>query len=719
MKKKTGLVLTFLILIALTTIAAGMWSNRNPVPTPSNSLLLPYFAVGIDSPETTEMTIGNKSNYNAPFWLTIYSNWRIQVARAYVTIPANGTKTIDLKDWIINGKSPDGTSLSVSEIDRIQSELGGKISPADGKYHSADTLPGFLTGFVKLDLDWWQGDLEYFWGNYYYLNKDGQKVEADRLLMSGSDYSCFDFCSYRIIEFNNQKSLNTNTTALIWNWNFVPMMPSYFPNDSNYLQPLSVEAYDSQGNLIDIRNINVWGVQPISIADLNLPAETGSIAFRIPGSNGDTLLFVEGEYNFPYGSGALPSWCIPTPVPTGTPTPPVPTETPTPVPTTTPTPPPSTPTATPTATPPVFGQCLLQIQKTVDKTQACDSDSLNYTITFSNVGTANCTGGGVKVIDVVSPKLTFISESHSSNVVSGYLNIPLYSPSSRTLTWNAGILTPGQSGWVAWTGKINSINSTIEGDTEFSTIKPACVQPNIIYNTAKITSKEYSNFSVWVNSNTVSTTVNNCSNPTPTPTRTPTCPPTPTATPTSPPPTATPTKTPTPPPPTATPTCPPPPTKTPTPPFTPTATPTPTRTPTPPPTPTTTPTKTPTPSNRGCSPGYWKNHPGSWGATGYSPNQTVSSVFYASNLYSNLGNSSLIGALYFKGGSTTEGEAEILLRSAVAALLNSSYPNMRYPDSASGVISSVNSALSSGNRNTMLSLVSTLDDWNNLSCPLN
>ncbi len=711
----------FLILIAIAAIATGVWSNRNSVPTPSNSLLLPYFAVGIDSPETTSMTIGNKSNYDAPFWLTIYSNWRIQVAKAHVTIPANGIKTIDLRNWIINGQSPDGTNLSVSEIDRIQSELGGKISPADGKYHSSDTLPGFLTGFVKLDLDFWQGDLEYFWGNYYYLDKDGKKVEAERLLMSGSDYSCFDFCSYRIIEFNNQKNLNTNTTALIWNWNFIPMMPSYFPNDSNYLQSLSVEAYDNQGNLIDTRDIKVWGVQPISIADLNLPAETGSIAFKIPNSDNNTLLFVEGKYNFPYGSGILPSWCIPTPVPTGTPTP-IPTETPTP--TRTPVIPTPTPTATPTATPPFLGQCLLQIQKTVDKTQACDSDELTYTINFSNVGTTNCTGEGVKVVDIVNQKLTFINESHSSNVSPGYLNIPLYSPSTRMLIWNAGTLTPGQSGWITWTGKINTINLLAENESNFSTIKPTCVQPNIISNTAKITSKEYSNFSVWVYSNTVNTIVNNCSNPTPTPTATPTHPPTPTATPTNPPtPTATPTTTPTHPPtptatPTATPTHPPTPTATPT--ATPTHPPTPTATPTATPTHPPTPTATPTPrEDRGCSPGYWKNHTGSWGATGYSPSQTVSSVFYASNNFSGLNNSSLIGALYFQGGSTIEGAAEILLRSAVAALLNSSYPNMRYPDSPSNVINSTNSALLSGNRNTMLSLASAFYYWNNLSCPLN
>jgi hypothetical protein len=123
--------------------------------------------------------------------------------------------------------------------------------------------------------------------------------------------------------------------------------------------------------------------------------------------------------------------------------------------------------------------------------------------------------------------------------------------------------------------------------------------------------------------------------------------------------------------------------------------------------------------DQGCTPGYWKNHTDSWPPTGYSPAQSVQSVFSQASIYPALGSANLLDALSFKGGSTLEGAAQILLRAAVSALLNASHPNVSYPRTAAGVISDVNSALASGDRDTMLTLASALDADNNLGCPLN
>ncbi len=122
---------------------------------------------------------------------------------------------------------------------------------------------------------------------------------------------------------------------------------------------------------------------------------------------------------------------------------------------------------------------------------------------------------------------------------------------------------------------------------------------------------------------------------------------------------------------------------------------------------------------QGCTPGYWKNHTDSWPPTGYSPSQKVQSVFGEASGYPSLGNASLLDALSFQGGSTLEGAAGNLLRASVAALLDSSHPGVNYPRTPASVISDVNAALASGNRDTMLSLASSLDADNNLGCPLN
>jgi hypothetical protein len=119
----------------------------------------------------------------------------------------------------------------------------------------------------------------------------------------------------------------------------------------------------------------------------------------------------------------------------------------------------------------------------------------------------------------------------------------------------------------------------------------------------------------------------------------------------------------------------------------------------------------------GCTPGYWKNHTDSWQS--FSTNQKVQSVFAQASIYPTLGNSTLVQALAFQGGSDLTGVAGNLLRAATASLLNSAHNGVDFPWFTSQVIQEVNSALSSKNRDTILALASALDKDNNLGCPLN
>jgi hypothetical protein len=131
------------------------------------------------------------------------------------------------------------------------------------------------------------------------------------------------------------------------------------------------------------------------------------------------------------------------------------------------------------------------------------------------------------------------------------------------------------------------------------------------------------------------------------------------------------------------------------------------------PTPTASPT--PTPINEGCTPGFWKNNALKKGASqwpsGFTPDELLSTAGFDTSL---TGDATLLAALQFQGGSTLEGAAEILLRAAVAAVLNAA----KFGGSPSTIISEVNSALASGDRDTILGLASTLDAANNLGCPL-
>lgn len=124
-------------------------------------------------------------------------------------------------------------------------------------------------------------------------------------------------------------------------------------------------------------------------------------------------------------------------------------------------------------------------------------------------------------------------------------------------------------------------------------------------------------------------------------------------------------------------------------------------------------------ANEGCTPGYWKNHTDSWAGTGYSPGQTAGSVFSGVSAFPALASKTLLQSLQGGGGSGTTGAAKILLRAAVAALLNAAHSGVDYPRTEAEIIAAVNTALGSNDRNTILLLASALDDDNNLGCPLN
>ena len=120
------------------------------------------------------------------------------------------------------------------------------------------------------------------------------------------------------------------------------------------------------------------------------------------------------------------------------------------------------------------------------------------------------------------------------------------------------------------------------------------------------------------------------------------------------------------------------------------------------------------PTNEGCTPGFWKNHTDLW--VTYSPGQTVESVFNVPDQFG-LDNDTLLTALDYPGGNGPSGAAQILLRAAVAALLNAASPDVDYPLTEAEIIDQVNAALA-GNRPTMLALAIQLDGFNNLGCPI-
>lgn len=62
---------------------------------------------------------------------------------------------------------------------------------------------------------------------------------------------------------------------------------------------------------------------------------------------------------------------------------------------------------------------------------------------------------------------------------------------------------------------------------------------------------------------------------------------------------------------------------------------------------------------------------------------------------------------------------QILLRAAVAAVLNAADPAIAYPLTVPQIQNAVNAAIASKDATRLTNLATTLDNDNNLGCPLN
>jgi hypothetical protein len=122
-------------------------------------------------------------------------------------------------------------------------------------------------------------------------------------------------------------------------------------------------------------------------------------------------------------------------------------------------------------------------------------------------------------------------------------------------------------------------------------------------------------------------------------------------------------------------------------------------------------TETQPPGGGGCTPGYWKNHTEDW--VGFAPSQLVSDVF--SNAGS-LGSGTLLAALSAGGGSSLTAAKALLIQHAVAALLNSTHPDVDYAFTTAQVIAWTSEALASTDRDAILSLKNLFDAENNRGC---
>jgi hypothetical protein len=113
----------------------------------------------------------------------------------------------------------------------------------------------------------------------------------------------------------------------------------------------------------------------------------------------------------------------------------------------------------------------------------------------------------------------------------------------------------------------------------------------------------------------------------------------------------------------------------------------------------------PKPGDQGCTPGYWKNHTGSW--VGYSPTDSFDAVFGVSYFKPSF---TLLEALNLGGGGFNA-----LARHAAAAILGSANPLINYGLTSSQIIALVQKAVAN---NDPEPIKDELAAFNEIGCPI-
>ena len=118
------------------------------------------------------------------------------------------------------------------------------------------------------------------------------------------------------------------------------------------------------------------------------------------------------------------------------------------------------------------------------------------------------------------------------------------------------------------------------------------------------------------------------------------------------------------------------------------------------------------------SPWWWTPIASNWH---YIDNTIIVTFWITGTVFAagSFNSSTLLEALEFGGGSGVSGATRILLRAAVAAVLNAANSGVGYPASVATIVSDVNAAIATADRGAILALASSLDATNNLGCPLN
>lgn len=664
--------------VVFLTVAAGLLTAGAAFtqPRPTSDLLLPYFEVDLTGfKRTTLFHLTNSGEEAVKVAMVVHSNWGIPLEEVQVTLGSQETRAFNLRDWLLLGELPqnDGllAALAPQRLAHLRSALSGVSSPEDQMYYGTQVLPDLAVGYVTIRAQGsHRGDV--LWGNYYILDPDENAAQGDILVDIDPAHDCHGLCSLHSLFFVEGGAFDGGTEVIVWNPG--QGTPSASAEPAASLAGLQTLARNLQGEVIYEGTEGLLATQTMTLEEMAITSRAGALELRTVSETGDRPVdsFIAVRYGAENRySAVLQAWCQPRALERPSQSQParidlekltngvnadVPTG-------------PRIP-----AGDEVLWEYVVRNTggATLTDIAVTDDRGVDVSCPETELGpgrSMTCTGRGVAVagqysnlgtVTAVDPEGGTVSDSDPSHYFGVEPQPRVEVDLEKATNGHDADIGPGpeldEGAPVTWTFVVTNTGEVDLVDlTVTDDVEGAVACPRTrLAPGESMTCTAHGVARPGAYRNTGTVTGRAEDDRQVT-------------------------------------------------------------------------DRDPShyfgierlePEAQGCTPGYWKNHPGAWAAAGFSTAQSVASVFGAAAGYPGLGSASLIEALDFNGGSSVEGAARNLLRAAVAALLNASHPEIDFPRTPSQVVSTVSSALASGDRDTMLSVAAGLDGDNNSGCPL-
>lgn len=294
-------------------LVAGLFLSVFPLaaePRTTSDLLLPYFEVDLEGPQSTLFAVGNSHEGPVDVRVSVATDWGIRVLGVTLRLEGGEVATVNLKDWLVDGNIPTG-QLGPDMLAHVQAALTGQPSPKDGLYYgSAPETPGMASGFVTLRVQGTNGDRpDSLWGDYFMVGGAGLSM-GELLVDIDTLNDCRSLCDRHLVRFLDGGAFEDGTELVVWTGR--TGAPSPTPQPEYVRAEISGGAfYDESGSHLTDRFLDLMPTQTISVGDLDLPADFGWIDIVTEDPVYVGVLYRAGD-EF---SVAIQSWCAEEPTP--------------------------------------------------------------------------------------------------------------------------------------------------------------------------------------------------------------------------------------------------------------------------------------------------------------------------------------------------------------------------------------------------------------------